>query len=227
MNVLVLNGSPKRRSNTMRLTKSFLQGLNGDGEHQVETIDIIKKQIKPCVGCFGCWNNPNGRCVQTDDQNEILDKFVAADIVIFSFPLYCYGMPSHLKAVVDRTIPLMKKSMKEEKGSVVHDMLVDISGKHYVVISGCGFPNWNGNFDALKLQCKNMYGDNLTTICVPETPLLFVPAAVPYVTPLLDKFRAAGARYGKTLTLSRETIAELETPMMPTGDYLELANSRG
>lgn len=225
MKILVLNGSPKQKSDTLCLTNAFLEGISKSGANEVEIIDVIKKQIKPCIGCFACWKIQNGKCVQQDDQNEILEKIVAADVIIFSFPLYCYGMPSHLKAVIDRIIPLSKKSMKEENGVVMHDTQFDLSAKHYVVISGCGFPNWNGNFEALKLQCKNMFG-KLTMICVPETPMLNEPTAEPLTAPLLQKFREAGQQYGKNLQLSVDTVNDLETPMLPNEIYIQIVNSQ-
>ena len=114
MKVLVLNGSPKKQSDTFRMTERFLKGLNAAGEHEVTVVNVIEKAIAPCKGCFGCWQKMDGHCVIDDDQNEILDLYKAADVIIWSFPLYVYGMPSHLKAVLDRTIPLVKMKMLEE-----------------------------------------------------------------------------------------------------------------
>ena len=102
MKVLVLNGSPKEKSDTMCLTNSFLKGLNKNNEFDINIIHLIKKNIKPCLGCFKCWKNEEGLCVQDDDQKAIMDEYQKADIVIYSFPLYSYAMPSHLKAFVDR-----------------------------------------------------------------------------------------------------------------------------
>ena len=59
MKVLVFNGSPKAKSDTMRLTSSFLKGLNENNYHDVEIIDVIKRQINPCLGCFACWTKQN------------------------------------------------------------------------------------------------------------------------------------------------------------------------
>ena len=79
----------------------------------------------------------DGHCVIQDDQNEILDLYVKADVIIWSFPLYCYSMPSHLKTVLDRTIPLVKKGMVEESnGTIHHEALVDFSKIHTVAIIG-------------------------------------------------------------------------------------------
>lgn len=224
MKVLVLNGSPKAKSDTMHLTNAFINGINNNNEYEIEVVNVIEHNIKPCLGCFACWKNTDGKCIQNDYQNEILKKIVEAEIIIWSFPLYCYSMPSHLKAVSDRTIPLAKMSMKEENGVVKHDTLIDFSSKHYVVISGCGFPNWTGNFDGLKLQCKNMFGNNLTMICVPETPMLNEPTAEPLTKPLLEKFVKAGEEYAKNLALADETINNLEIPMLPNEIYIQIVN---
>ena len=226
MKILVLNGSPKNKSDTMNLTKAFLGGIEKSGEHSIEIINVIEKEIKPCTGCFACWKIQNGKCIQNDYQNIILEKIAEADVIIWSFPLYCYSMPSHIKAVVDRTIPLVKMSMKETNGVVRHDALIDLSSKHYVVISGCGFPNWSGNFDGLKLQCANMFGNNLTMVCVPETPMLNAPTAEPLTQPLLEKFKQAGEYYAENLRLSEEIVTDLEAPMLPNEVYIQIVNSQ-
>ena len=44
MRVLVLNGSPKKRSDTIRLTQSFLKGLNKEEKHEVTLVNVIDKK---------------------------------------------------------------------------------------------------------------------------------------------------------------------------------------
>ncbi|MDO5435613.1 MAG: flavodoxin family protein, partial [Clostridia bacterium] len=222
--ILVLNGSPKKKSDTFRLTEAFLKGFNAEGEHTVNIVNVIEQQIAPCRGCFGCWAKEEGHCVINDDQNAILDLYRDADLIVWSFPLYCYGMPSHLKAVLDRTIPLVKmKMMQEADGTVRHEPLVDFSRMHTLVICGCGFPHWEGNFDGLKHMCKTCFGDP-DMICVPETPLMNVPEAAIVADPLLKRFENAGKEYGVSLTLSEETIAGLEMPMIPAEEYIRNIN---
>ena len=224
MRILVLNGSPKKKSDTFRLTDAFLKGLNRVGEHEVYIVNVIDKKIAPCHGCFSCWQLEDGHCVIPDDQNAILDVYREADVIIWSFPLYCYGMPSHLKAVLDRTIPLVKmKMVQQPDGTVRHEALVDFSRIHTVVICGCGFPHWEGNFDGLKHMCKTCFG-NPEMICVPEAPLLNVPAAAIVADPLLVRFEEAGAEYAANLRLSSETVATLETPMISAEEYIRNVN---
>ena len=225
MKVLVLNGSPKKKSDTYRLTDSFLKGLNRNGEHEVTVINAIDKRISPCMGCFRCWENSDGHCVIQDDQNGILDLYRSSDVIIWSFPLYCYAMPSHLKAVLDRTLPLTKmKMVQNPDGTVRHETLVDFSRKHTLVICGCGFPAWDGNFDGLRAMCKACFR-NPDMVCVPEAPLLNVPAAAVVAEPLLKLFEKAGEEYGSTLSLSPETIARLEKPMISKEEYLRNVNA--
>ena len=227
MKVLVLNGSPKQKSDTFRMTEAFLRGLNQHQEHEVHVVNVIEKRIAPCRGCFGCWQKMDGHCVINDDQNEILDLYRTADLIIWSFPLYCYGMPSHLKALLDRTIPLIKmKMVQEDDGSVRHEALADFSKIHTLVICGCGFPDWDGNFDSLRMQCKQCFRDP-QIVCVPETPMLNVPAAAIVADPLLARFEEAGKEYASRLTLSAETVAQLEAPMIPKEDYIRIVNGNG
>ena len=224
MRVLVLNGSPKKRSDTFRMTERFLQGLNPAGEHAITVVNVIEKQITPCRGCFGCWQQMEGHCLIDDDQNGILDLYRTSDLVIWSFPLYCYGMPSHLKAVLDRTIPLVRMKMQKlSDGTVRHEALADFSRTHTLVICGCGFPHWEGNFDGLRQMCKVCFCDP-DMVCVPETPLLNVPEAAVVADPLLARFEKAGEEYGRTLRLSRETVAGLEKPMIPAEEYIRQVN---
>ena len=224
MNVLVLNGSPKKKSDTFRMTERFLKGLERKEAHEIHVINVIEKQIAPCRGCFGCWQEMGGHCLIDDDQNVILDLYRAADLILWSFPLYCYGMPSHLKAVLDRTIPLVRmKMLQNPDGTVRHEALVDFSKKHTLVICGCGFPDWEGNFDALRMQCRQCFG-NLQLVCVPEAPMLNVPEAAVVADPLLDCFESAGEEYARALTLLPETVARLETPMIPKEDYIRIVN---
>lgn len=224
MKILVLNGSPKIKSDTMRMTNSFLGGLSANMECEITIIDVIKKNIKPCTGCFMCWKNGDGKCVQKDDQNEILGKILESDVILWSFPLYCYSMPSHLKAVVDRLIPLSRLNMREENGRISHELLFDLSRKKYIVFSGSGFPNWEGNFEGLRLQMINNFGNPLM-VFVPETPLLNIPEAAPVAQMLLEKFRLAGEEYARTNTLLPETVRALETPMIPKETYLSQTNA--
>ncbi|MDD7310265.1 MAG: NAD(P)H-dependent oxidoreductase [Eubacteriales bacterium] len=71
MKILLINGSPKReQSDTMRLTRSFLDGMRDALPVGVQTICPIDRVIEPCRGCFACMRG--GGCVCQDDMKQIL-----------------------------------------------------------------------------------------------------------------------------------------------------------
>ncbi len=224
MKILILNGSPKReKSDTLKVTAAFIEGMMDVWPQEISIINAVDKHVEYCTGCFSCMHN-GGNCVHNDDMRGILDEILESDLLIWSFPLYCYAMPSHLKAVLDRTIPLVKMKMVEKAdGKVQHETLADFSKKHTLVICGCGFPDWDGNFNGLRIMCEHAFC-NPTMVCVPETPLLNVPQAAIVADPLLAKFEKAGEEYAKTFALSAETIAALEYPMISKEDYLRNVN---
>lgn len=221
---LVLNGSPKTISDTMQLTGAFLKGLNAEEEYEIHIIDVIHCRIEPCRGCLSCLKSELPRCVIDDDMTGILAEIRTADVLIWSFPLYCYSMPSPLKAVLDRTLLLSRLRMIEENGRVRHEGKSDRTGQRILVISGCGFPDWKGNFDALRIMCRNCFGASARVICVPETPMMNVPEAAAVADPLRERFTEAGKEYARTGALSDETAQELEKPMIPSGQYIAIVN---
>ena len=57
--------------------------------------------------------------------------------------------------------------------------------------------------------------------------MLNIPEAAPVADPLLARFEKAGEEYGATMTLSAETVAALETPMIPKEVYIQMVNGNG
>ena len=103
MKVLILNGSPKGdKSNTYRLTSAFLDGLRQTQPVEAETIETGKLHLLPCRGCFACWSRTPGKCVLQDDMAGVIEKILAADVLIWSFPLYYFSIPGQLKLLIDR-----------------------------------------------------------------------------------------------------------------------------
>ena len=81
--VLVLNGSPKKISDTMVITNSFLEGLNYNKEYDIKIINSIDVNVLPCRGCFNCLNSESGKCIIKDDNEKILELIKECDILIF------------------------------------------------------------------------------------------------------------------------------------------------
>lgn len=94
MKILVLNGSPKKeKSDTMNITRAFLDGMSEVAEQKITQIDVIDANIGYCRGCFTC-KRTGGECVLYDDMRGILDKILHSDLLIFSFLWYARAAQS-------------------------------------------------------------------------------------------------------------------------------------
>ncbi len=225
MKILVLNGSPKKdKSDTMHITNAFLDGLNENENQEIHIINVIEKNIEYCTGCFSCMRN-GGKCIHNDDMRGILEEILESDLLIFSYPLYCYGMPAPLKAFMDRTLPLSSMAMQKVGDRYEHVGQADFSKLKYVMICGCGFPNGKHNFEPAVAQFKNCFPNNHTIITVPESPMFNSPEAAVVTEPRLKLIKKAGKQYAEKFEFDRELSAEICSPMIPEDKYAEIVNS--
>lgn len=224
MNILVFNGSPKKeRSDTLHLTRAFLDGMREAAPQEIHTIDVIDRHIEFCRGCFACKYN-GGHCVLDDDMREILEQILASDLLLFSYPLYCYGMPAMLKNLVDRMLPLSSMAMEEVNGRYVHVGQRDYSRLRYLMICGCGFPNSRRNFEPAVRQFELMFPANHTILTVPESPMFSAPEAASVTVPRLALVKQAGQQYAKTGAIAPALLAEIGSPMIPEEVYAKIVN---
>lgn len=99
-NILIVSSSPRRGGNSDTLCNEFLRGAT-DAGHTVEKLFLRDKTINYCTGCSTC--SLHGKsCPQKDDMPEILDKMVAADIIVMATPVYFYTMSAQMKTLIDR-----------------------------------------------------------------------------------------------------------------------------
>ena len=225
MKILVFNGSPKgEKSDTMHITRAFLDGMNEASENEIKLISPIDKHIEYCSGCFSCMRN-GGDCIHDDDMREILNEMLESDLLLFSFPLYCYGMPAPLKAMMDRTLPLSSMAMKKVGDRYEHVGQADFSRLRYLMICGCGFPNSAHNFELAVAQFKLMFPHDPVTITVPESPMFNAPEAAGVTVPRLELVKKAGRRYAESGTIDSGLMSEICSPMIPEEIYAQTVNS--
>ena len=224
MKILVLNGSPKKdKSDTMHITRAFLDGMNEAATQEVHTIHVIGKCIEYCTGCFACMRN-GGTCVHDDDMREILNEILESDLLIWSFPLYCYGMPAPLKALLDRTLPLSSMAMQKVGDRYEHVEQADFSHLRYLMICGCGFPNSKHNFEPAVAQFRLCFPGGHTILTVPESPMFNAPEAAVVTEPRLALMQQAGKQYAKTGEIDATLLEEICSPMIPEEQYVAIVN---
>lgn len=227
MNILVLNGSPRsKKSNTFRMTTAFLDGLNTSQSNSVELIDIRKSDIGHCLGCYSCWTKTPGQCIIRDDMAGFIEKYLDADLVIWSFPLYYFGMPSKIKAFLDRLLPTNLPTISvHEDGTNGHPSRYNLSNQRHVLISTCGFYAIKGNYDALFQQFDIMFDKRVTKIICPEGELFRVPELSPRIDDYLSYVKKAGEEYLSQGSFSQELQRKLSELLYPPDAFIEMANA--
>ncbi len=113
MKIVVLSGSPHKKGTSNTLVEEFVKGASESGK-EVEVIDLAHININPCMGCDAC--GMNGNCIQKDKGNEILEKILKSDAIVFTSPVYYYNVSSQLKMMIDRfyarTMQITNKNLK-------------------------------------------------------------------------------------------------------------------
>ena len=118
MKILGLSCSPRKQGNTESLLGEALQGAQQEGA-EVELYSVSGKNIEPCDGCRVC--NTKGECHIKDDMQDLYNKLLGADGIIFATPVYFYSMTAQAKAIIDRTIALNRpeRSLSNKVGGVI------------------------------------------------------------------------------------------------------------
>ena len=112
------------------MTRAFLEGMTREAPQDVQLIHVIDRHIEYCTGCFACKRN-GGTCRHSDDMSALLAEMLESDLLLFSFPLYCYGFPAPLKALLDRTMPLSSMTMRKSGERYEHVAQADFSHLRY------------------------------------------------------------------------------------------------
>lgn len=140
MNILTLQGSARKKGNTARVLAWVEEELTAMG-HEVTSIYLGNKNLNGCLGCARCKDKPDEiGCVQTDDIPEILGQLVRAKAVVFSSPLYFWGVTAQLKAVIDRTYSLYTRYHQPGHASLIEGQ------RQGLLVTGAG--PWENNAEA-------------------------------------------------------------------------------
>ena len=230
MKVLVMNGSARKdKSITMKITNAFLEGFGEANGIETEVIHLYDKKIGPCRADFACWFKTPGECILQDDVKEIYEAIDAADLVIWSMPLYVFGIPSVVSALLDRSMIRLRPAIHiDEKGFSTHPGFAKHPEKHMVIMSGA-FPDTEGNFDGAVFQMRRNFGYSIPVITCPESTLLLYKKSeriLDMARSYLDTAREAGRQMYQEGEIRKETLDTLNACMMPRQEYIDFTNGR-
>lgn len=118
MNVLMINGSPRREGNTAVALREMEKIFAAQGI-ETQTVQPCNQDIRGCVACGFCYEN--GKCVFSDIVNELAPKFEACDGLVIASPVYFSSANGALISLLDRLFysTHFDKSMKVGASVVV------------------------------------------------------------------------------------------------------------
>ena len=99
MKVLGISGSPRAGGNTDIILGRALEGVTSQGA-ETESLFVRDMNISFCRGCRSC--SKTGECVIDDDVKRIFSIFKDINHMILASPIFFYGLPAQLKALIDR-----------------------------------------------------------------------------------------------------------------------------
>ena len=215
MQILALNSSPRDQetSKTELVLQKFLEGARRAGA-ETETLYLRNYQINHCLGCFGCWTQTPGRCVQKDDMTEVLfDRYLQADLAVLASPIYDATLNARMKLFVERTLPMMDPlGNMPGKGGNPHrfDKMPRV-----VTLSVAGY--WDQTmFEALSLTWRMILGgDLIAEIYRHSAEFLTMPEFQPRVQAVLDAVAQAGEEVVRQGQVSPDTLAALSQDLAP------------
>ncbi|MHB8084826.1 MAG: NAD(P)H-dependent oxidoreductase [Dehalococcoidia bacterium] len=223
MKVLALNSSPrvKGQSKTEIMLSHLVKGMKEAGA-EVEVVDLRKKKVNFCNGCYTCWTKTPGVCVQKDEMTlELYPKWLESDIVVYASPLYYYGLNAEMKAFIERTLPILIPFLKRGKDTTGHPLRSKFPQS--VVVSVAGFPD-DSVFDALRYWSKTVFGRSGGLLAE-----IYRPAAESMVYSgkrdiILDAVEQAGKELIRDGKISPDTMTVITQPIAEPDVIADMAN---
>ena len=109
--ILGISGSPRIGNSSFLLSVALQAAANvNSGVVSTDSYSFKGKQFGPCMGCFKCGDEKHyGECTIKDDFQELRDKWLAADGIIYAVPVYHLSIPGQMKCFIDRLGNTVKK----------------------------------------------------------------------------------------------------------------------
>lgn len=106
MNIIAINGGPRKKWNTATLLGKALEGAKAQGA-ATELIHLYDLNYKGCISCFACKEKDGknyGRCVVRDDLRPVFQRIEKADALIFGSPIYLGSVTGQIQSFLERLV---------------------------------------------------------------------------------------------------------------------------
>jgi multimeric flavodoxin WrbA len=106
MNVIAINGSPRKTWNTATLLRNALEGAASKGA-ETELVHLYDMDFKGCTSCFACklkGGKSYGRCAVRDELTPVLERIAKADALILGSPIYFGNVTGEMRSFMERLL---------------------------------------------------------------------------------------------------------------------------
>lgn len=104
MNVIAINGSPRKKWNTATLLENTLEGAKSQGA-ETELVHLYDPDCKGCTSCFACKfkdGKSYGKCAMKDGLSPVLEKIRTSDALILGSPIYFGIVTGEMGSFIER-----------------------------------------------------------------------------------------------------------------------------
>lgn len=102
MRIVAISASSRKGGNTTRIVEEVLAGAEQAGA-KTEFFPLHSLTISPCTGCLSCHKKDLPTfCVIKDDMNQLYQKILDSDGIIYGFPIFTSRESALSAAFLDR-----------------------------------------------------------------------------------------------------------------------------
>lgn len=99
--ILLVNGSPRKKSNSAKFVEKAMEGVQSLGATPV-VYNLAGKKFEHCRETCKSYHVRTGNCMIDDDLHEFSNEWIQADGIIYVAPLFHMGAPSAMYAIITR-----------------------------------------------------------------------------------------------------------------------------
>ncbi len=158
MNLLAINGSPRKGKATDKLVSKVIEGvLSKSSDTSVKKIYLSDHTIKHCSDCLACWRSdtegPLAKCNIRDDMDLINEEILKADALIFGTPIHMAYASALMMTFLERICWTFAKP-----------------AKNYILVKGCPAPRSDKKRKAVIVAVSGMIPARYKRLCNAATP---------------------------------------------------------
>ncbi len=222
--VLAINGSARmEKGYTKRLLNAFLDGMKEAGA-AIELVYAKRLKIRPCLGDFACWYEKVGKCVQTDDMQDLYVKLRESDILVLAIPVYL-PLPGEIQNLLNRLMPIVEPVLEFRDGRTRARFHDDVRISKIVLVSVGGW--WEKeNMDTVVRIVEGIAKDVGVEFSgsVIRPHAFVMDRAKDKAEEVLNAARRAGAQLVREGRMSAETLDIISQPLVSEEELREEYN---